>query len=204
MHDYRQCIKRNRQSVKPGIGHFGADEPLVLREFDLIDGFGQPLAPEDTSGAPRHIGEEIIQDIYQTTGITATAGIGTNLYLCKVAMDIVAKHMEPNEFGVRIAGLDEMTYRKLLWNHKPITDFWRIGKGIANRLAKNFIFTMGDIARCSIGKPDDYYNEDSEKKNVAEVILAKHRGGSTGTVDLAWLPSYTKFANLERRYFEEP
>lgn len=100
----------------------------------------------------------IIQDVYENTGITATAGIGTNLYLCKVAMDIVAKHVEPNKNGVRIAGLDEMTYRKLLWNHRPITDFWRVGKGFAKKLEAHGIFTMGDVARTSIKNEELLYN----------------------------------------------
>ena len=99
---------------------------------------------------PRSLVTKIIKDIYDTTGITATAGIGTNLYLAKVGMDIVAKHVEPNEFGVRIAGLDEMYYRKKLWSHRPLTDFWRVGKGYAKKLEDNNMFTMGDIARCSI------------------------------------------------------
>ena len=91
----------------------------------------------------------VIKNVYDETGITATAGIGTNLYLCKVAMDIVAKHITPDKNGVRIAGLDEMTYRKYLWSHRPLTDFWRVGKGISNKLEKNGIYTMGDIARTS-------------------------------------------------------
>ena len=99
---------------------------------------------------PREMITKMIQDVYETTGITATGGIGTNMYLAKIAMDIVAKHMEPNKFGVRIAGLDEMTYRKLLWNHKPITSFWRVGKGISKTLAENGMYTMGDVARKSI------------------------------------------------------
>ena len=100
---------------------------------------------------------QMIQDVYNTTGITATAGIGTNLYLCKVAMDIVAKHVEPNENGVRIAGLDEMSYRKILWDHRPITDFWRVGKGYATRLEKHGIYTMGDIARTSVKNEELLY-----------------------------------------------
>ena len=99
---------------------------------------------------PREMITKMIQDVYETTGITATGGIGTNMYLAKIAMDIVAKHMEPNKFGVRIAGLDEITYRKLLWAHKPITSFWRVGKGIAKRLADNNMYTMGDVARKSL------------------------------------------------------
>ncbi len=102
----------------------------------------------------------IIQDVLHTTGITATAGISTNLYLCKVAMDIVAKHIAPDKDGVRIAQLDEITYRRLLWTHRPLTDFWRVGRGYAKKLEENGIFTMGDVARCSIGKADDYYNEE--------------------------------------------
>lgn len=102
----------------------------------------------------------IIQDVLKSTGITATAGIGTNLYLCKIAMDIVAKHIQPDKNGVRIARLDEMTYRRLLWGHRPLTDFWRVGRGYMKKLEEHGLFTMGDIARCSIGKPDEYYNEE--------------------------------------------
>lgn len=105
----------------------------------------------------RELVTKVIQDIYENTGITATAGIGTNLYLCKVAMDIVAKHVEPNKNGVRIAGLDELTYRKLLWNHRPLTDFWRVGKGYSNKLEEHRIYTMGDIARTSLNNEDLLY-----------------------------------------------
>jgi len=106
---------------------------------------------------PKELVSKIIQDVYDTTGITATAGIGTNMYLAKVCMDIVAKHTEPNEIGVRIAEIDEMSYRKLLWNHKPLTSFWRVGKGIANKLEKNGLYTMGDIARCSLNNENLLY-----------------------------------------------
>ncbi len=102
----------------------------------------------------------MIQDVYHTTKMTATAGIGTNLYLCKVALDILAKHAEPDEHGVRIAELDEISYRKTLWNHQPLTDFWRIGHGISKKLEENGLYTMGDIARCSLGKQSEFYNED--------------------------------------------
>ena len=103
---------------------------------------------------------ELALDILNTTGITATAGIGPNLYLAKVAMDIWAKHTRPDKSGVRIAELDELSYRKLLWDHRPLTDFWRVGRGCAKKLEAQGLFTMGDIARCSIGKPTDYYNEE--------------------------------------------
>lgn len=108
----------------------------------------------------RELAMTIIRDILETTGITATAGIGTNLYLCKIAMDIEAKHVEPDENGVRIAELDEMSYRKKLWDHTPMTDFWRIGRGYAGKLASVGLYTMGDVARCSLGKKGEYYNED--------------------------------------------
>lgn len=100
---------------------------------------------------------KVIQDVYQTTGITATAGIGTNLYLCKIAMDIVAKHVKPDENGVRIAGLDEMAYRKLLWDHRPLTDFWRVGKGYTKKLEEHGMYTMGDVARMSVKNEDLLY-----------------------------------------------
>lgn len=100
---------------------------------------------------------KIILDVIETTGITATAGIGTNLYLCKVAMDIVAKHIPADENGVRIAELDEMTYRKTMWTHQPLTDFWRVGRGIAKKLEENGMFTMGDVARRSEENEDLLY-----------------------------------------------
>lgn len=109
---------------------------------------------------PRELAAKIIQDVLDSTGITATAGIGTNLYLCKVAMDIVAKHVQPDSNGVRIAELDELAYRRLLWDHRPVTDFWRVGYGYQKKLESAGLFTMGDIARCSLGGENDYYNEE--------------------------------------------
>ena len=99
---------------------------------------------------PRQLAKTIIQQILKETGITATAGIGTNLYLCKIAMDIVAKHIPADKDGVRIAQLDEMSYREQLWDYRPLTKFWRVGHGIAQRLAAYGIDTMGKIARCSL------------------------------------------------------
>ncbi len=109
---------------------------------------------------PKELAMTIIRDVLMQTGITATAGIGSNLYLCKIAMDIEAKHIKPDENGVRIAQLDEMSYRRLLWEHRPITDFWRVGPGYARKLEAEGMHTMGDIARCSLGRETDYYNED--------------------------------------------
>ena len=108
----------------------------------------------------RELAKVMISDVLHTTGITATAGIGSNLYLCKVAMDIMAKHVQPDKDGVRIAELDEMSYREQLWAHRPLTDFWRVGRGYAKKLEAIGIYTMGDVARCSIGKPNEYYNEE--------------------------------------------
>ncbi len=127
----------------------------------------------------RTLAMTMIQDILDTTGITATAGIGTNMYLCKIAMDIVAKHIEPDKNGVRIAELDEMSYRRLLWNHKPLTDFWRVGRGYSKKLEKIGLYTMGDIARCSIGKPTDYYNEELLYKlfGINAELLIDHAWG---------------------------
>ncbi len=99
----------------------------------------------------------LVGEVLKETGITATAGVGSNLYLCKIAMDIVAKHMPADENGVRIAELDEQSYRELLWDHTPITDFWRIGKGYAKRLAAAGMYTMGDVARCSLRSEDLLY-----------------------------------------------
>lgn len=109
---------------------------------------------------PRELAGTMVRDVLESTGITAAAGIGTNLYLCKVAMDIVAKHVEPDADGVRIAELDEMSYRKILWAHRPLTDFWRVGHGYAKKLEANGIYTMGDVARCSLGGENDYHNEE--------------------------------------------
>lgn len=106
---------------------------------------------------PRELVTKMIHDVYEETGITATAGIGTNMYLAKIAMDIVAKHSGADKFGVRMAELDEMSYRKKLWSHRPITDFWRVGKGYAKRLESRGMFTMGDIARCSIKNEELLY-----------------------------------------------
>lgn len=107
---------------------------------------------EGRTVTPRELTQRMIKEVYEETGITATAGVGTNMYLAKIAMDIVAKHEEADSAGVRIAELDEMSYRKQLWNHKPLTDFWRVGKGVKKRLNDNGMYTMGDVARMSVSK----------------------------------------------------
>ena len=127
----------------------------------------------------RELAGKIIREIQQETSIAATAGIGTNLYLCKVAMDIVAKHIKADKDGVRIAELDEMSYRRKLWSHRPLTDFWRVGKGYAKKLEEYGLYTMGDIARCSIGKENELYNEDLLYKlfGVNAELLIDHAWG---------------------------
>lgn len=127
----------------------------------------------------RELAMRMILDVLNTTGITATAGIGTNLYLCKIAMDIQAKHIKPDKNGVRIAELDEMSYRRLLWEHRPLTDFWRVGKGYAKKLEAHGLYTMGDIARCSIGKPTSLHNENLLYKlfGINAELLIDHAWG---------------------------
>lgn len=128
---------------------------------------------------PHDLAMTMILDVLRTTGITATAGIGTNLYLCKVAMDIEAKHIPPDENGVRIAELDEQSYRQKLWDHRPLTDFWRVGRGYAKKLEGLGLYTMGDIARCSLGKRGDFFNEDTlyDAFGVNAELLIDHAWG---------------------------
>lgn len=121
----------------------------------------------------------LVRDVFQTTGITATAGIGSNLYLAKVAMDIVAKHSPADPNGVRVAQLDERSYRELLWGHRPLTDFWRVGPGYQKKLEAHGMFTMGDVARCSLGGENEYLNEDLLYKlfGVNAELLIDHAWG---------------------------
>ncbi|VYU01591.1 DNA polymerase IV [uncultured Clostridium sp.] len=121
----------------------------------------------------------IILDVLKTTGITATAGIGPNLYLAKVAMDVWAKHVPADENGVRITQLDEMSYREKLWAHRPLTDFWRVGTGYTKKLEAMGLYTMGDIARCSLGKPTDFYNEDTVPFPVSWTVKMKKKQKET-------------------------
>lgn len=123
---------------------------------------------------------KMIMDVYSSTGITATAGIGTNLFLCKVAMDIGAKHIKPDKYGVRIAQLDEMTFRKKLWNHRPITDFWRVGKGYSKKLEEHNMFTMGDVARCSVKNEELLYKLFGVN---AELLIDHSWGWESATIE---------------------
>lgn len=129
--------------------------------------------------SPHDFAVMLMKSVLKETGITAAAGIGTNLYLAKIAMDIVAKHIPPDKDGVRAAELDEMSYRRQLWSHTPITDFWRVGRGTAKRLEELCLYTMGDIARCSLGKKTEWYNEDLlyKKFGINAELLIDHAWG---------------------------
>lgn len=141
---------------------------------------------------------KLIQEVLKETGITATAGIGTNMFLCKCAMDIVAKHIPADQNGVRICELDEMSFRRELWTHRPLTDFWRIGRGIAKRLENEGIYTMGDIARCSVGKFEDYYNEDLlyQMLGINAELLIDHAWGVEPTT-MQDIKAYKPSANSQ-------
>ncbi len=131
--------------------YFQHVSPEDLYAYSIDEVFIDATAYLRRSGlTAREFARKIIQDVLRQTGITATAGIGPNMYLCKVALDITAKHIPSDEYGVRIAELDEMTYRRQLWTHPKLTDFWMIGAGISERLKVLGLYTMGDIARCSL------------------------------------------------------
>lgn len=121
----------------------------------------------------KEFASKLITEIFNTTGITATVGIGTNMYLCKIAMDIVAKHIPADKNGVRIAELNEMTYRRMMWDHRPLTDFWRVGSGYSKKLESNGIYTMGDIARCSVENEELLY----ELFGINAELLIDHAWG---------------------------
>lgn len=137
---------------------------------------------------------KMIRDVLSETGVTATAGIGTNMYLCKIAMDIVAKKMAADKDGVRIAELDEMSYRRELWEHMPLTDFWRVGRGIANKLRPYGIVTMGDVARCSLRNEDLLYKLFGVN---AELLIDHAWGWEPVTMDLvkAYRPETTSISS---------
>ena len=154
--------------------------PEDMHVYSVDEVFIDATAYLHTYGLTAHeLALRMIRDVLRETGVTATAGIGTNMYLCKIAMDIVAKRMPADEDGVRIAELDEESYRKQLWNHVPLTDFWRVGPGYAKKLREVGIYTMGDVARCSLGKDTDYYNEDLLYKlfGINAELLIDHAWG---------------------------
>ncbi|MBO7710218.1 MAG: DNA methylase [Lachnospiraceae bacterium] len=148
-----------------------------------------------TYGLTAHeLANRMIREVMKETGITATAGIGTNLYLAKIAMDIMAKKAAPDEEGVRIAELDEMTYRRQLWDHRPLTDFWRVGRGLSKRLEDAGMFTMGDVARCSIENEEILYRMFGVN---AELLIDHAWGWEPCTLDLirAYEPEEKSFSS---------
>ncbi len=135
--------------------------PEDIHVYSIDEVFIDATGYLGTYGLTAHdLAIKMIRDVLEETGVTATAGIGTNMYLAKIAMDIVAKKMPADKDGVRIAELDEMSYREKLWSHRPLTDFWRVGRGYAKKLEQNGLYTMGDVARCSVGGKTSYHNED--------------------------------------------
>ncbi len=154
MAHYMQCSTAIYQTylkyIAPEDIHVYSIDEVFIDATDYLRTYGMNA---------RELAMTMIRDVLKDTHITATAGIGSNLYLAKIAMDIVAKKMPPDKDGVRIAELDEASYRRQLWTHRPLTDFWRVGRGYASKLESRGIYTMGDVARCSLGKPSDYHNE---------------------------------------------
>ena len=154
--------------------------PEDIFPYSIDEVFMDVTSYLDTYGmTARELARTMLLDVLKTTGITATAGMGSNLYLAKIAMDIVSKHIKPDQDGVRIARLNEMSYRRLLWDHRPLTDFWRVGPGYSKKLEAHGLYTMGDIARCSLGKEKDYYNAELLYKlfGVNAEILIDHAWG---------------------------
>lgn len=154
--------------------------PEDIHVYSIDEVFIDATAYLKPSGLDAHaFTRMLLRDVLAQTGITATAGIGTNMYLAKIAMDIVAKHAPADENGARIACLDERSYREQLWDHRPLTDFWRIGHGYAKKLEAHGLYTMGDVARCSVGEPTAYYNEELLYKlfGVNAELLIDHAWG---------------------------
>ena len=173
----RYYMEYSRSIVEIYLRHVSPDDLLVYSIDEVFIDITHYLDSGKT--APRDFTMRLIREVLRETRITATAGIGTNLYLAKIAMDIVAKRMPADADGVRIAELDEMSYREQLWCHRPLTDFWRIGRGIARKLERNGLYTMGDVARCSVGPANTLYNEDFLYKlfGVNAELLIDHAWG---------------------------
>ena len=180
----------SRSIVEIYLRHVSMDDLLV---YSIDEVFIDATPYLDTYRLTAHaFAMKLIREVLRETGITATAGIGTNMYLAKIAMDIVAKKMPADPDGVRIAELDEMRYREKLWLHTPLTSFWRVGPGIAKKLEENGMHTMGDVARCSVGPPNGYYNADLLYRlfGVNAELLIDHAWGWE-PVEIADCKAYT-------------
>lgn len=170
-------MEYSRSIVEIYLQYVSADDLLV---YSVDEVFIDATDYLDLYGLTAHeFAMKLIREVLGKTHITATAGIGTNMYLAKVAMDVEAKHISADKDGVRIAELDEMSYREKLWCHRPLTDFWRVGRATARKLEEHGIYTMGDIARCSEGRDSDYCNEDLLYKlfGVNAELLIDHAWG---------------------------
>ena len=170
-------MEYSRRIVEIYLRYVSPEDLLVYSIDEVFIDAGRYLEAHKCTA--REFAMTMIRQVMEETRITATAGIGTNMYLAKVAMDIVAKHIPADANGVRIAELDEMSYREQLWCHRPLTDFWRVGRGIARKLEANGIFTMGDIARCSEGPEGSPFSEDLLYKlfGVNAELLIDHAWG---------------------------
>lgn len=180
----------SRSVVEIYLRYVSADDILVYSVDEVFIDVTHYLSTYNMTA--RELAMTMIRDVMRETRVTATAGIGTNMYLAKIAMDIVAKHIPADKDGVRIAELDETSYREKLWCHRPLTDFWRVGKGIARKLESNGLFTMGDVARCSEGPANSMYNEDFLYKlfGVNAELLIDHAWGWEPT-EIADCKAYT-------------
>lgn len=170
-------LKRSTEIYEVYLRHVSPED---IHVYSIDEVFIDVTGYLRVSGLTAHeFAVRLIRDVLETTGITATVGIGTNLYLAKVAMDIVAKHMPADADGARIAELDEMSYRRLLWGHRPLTDFWRVGRATARKLDQLGLGTMGDIARCSLAGPDAPLNEEAlfDAFGVHAELLIDHAWG---------------------------
>ena len=154
----RYYMEYSRNIVEIYLRYVSAEDLLVYSVDEVFIDATQYLGLYQMTA--HEFAMKLIREVLKETHITATAGIGTNMYLAKIAMDIEAKHIPADKDGVRIAELDETSYREKLWCHRPLTDFWRVGKGIAKKLEEHGMFTMGDVARCSEGPEAGRYNED--------------------------------------------
>ena len=174
--------------------HIAPEDIHVYSIDEVFIDLSHYLAPRGMGS--REFAKMLIKEVLESTGITAAAGIGSNMYLAKVAMDIMAKKVNPDADGVRIAQLDEMSYRRELWCHRPLTDFWRVGKGYTKKLEAHGIYTMGDIARCSIGAETDYYNEELLYKlfGVNAELLIDHAWGYENAT-IAHIKAYKPTSN---------
>ena len=198
--DYRIVPPRMHEYIKKSAEIYGIYLRFIKPENIHVYSIDEVLMDVTEYVQQHHVSAHalakmMIHEVQASTGITATAGIGTNLYLAKVAMDIVAKKIPADKDGVRIAQMNEMQYRKLLWSHQPLTDFWRVGRGYAKRLEKLGLMTMGDVARCSLGTLSDTMNE--------EVLYREFGKNAELLIDHAWGYESATLADIKHYHASE-